>query len=72
MSEHHDVTDPQAPVPATITPAMVGEDLLFANEYGGWVNYEPQNDGAVVAKLYNEIGEIAKSFKVELIITEIN
>ena len=72
MSERYDVTDPTKPVPTEVTPTMVGDDLGFANEYGGWVNYEPQGDGTILAKLYDEAGEIASTFLVELSITEVS
>lgn len=70
MSEHHDVTDPQAPVPDTLTAEMIGEDLSFANEYGGWTNYAIQEDGSLLANLFGPAGEIAKTFRVEFTITE--
>ena len=33
---------------------MIGDDLGFANEYRGWVNYEPQENGTILAKLYDD------------------
>lgn len=70
MSEHHDVTNPQAPVPSALTPEMIGEDLSFANEYGGWTHYQSQDDGSLTATLYGPEGEVAKTYRVEFTITE--
>lgn len=54
-----------------LTPAVIAEDLISAMELGGWFGYKLNDDGETIhVEQYGDTGEIAKTYTLELKITE--
>lgn len=60
------------PMPEAPTVESVLEDLSLSNEEGsGWFRYEPTDDeSGILVQLFDDNGDIAKTFTIELTIKE--
>ncbi|MFE6966973.1 hypothetical protein ACFVAJ_17815 [Agromyces sp. NPDC057679] len=75
MATGYDVTEPDAPIPTTLTAEVIVEDLAYAyeNGVGGWFSYESSETkpGILEVTQYGKKGEIVGEFEVEFIIRKV-